>query len=164
MFINIYSDYLSPPVREIFVGFSRNPVPWAPGGIFIDLLRYLAIALTTLAFVSVCFAMPSNEAMGKAGANTIYNYVLHYQVTSKPEDFVQLRSEVLHFLGSDHALRVLGLGCFAFLVCLLRSSSLVKTLTHHFVQPDWLMKLLMQETALASKPCSQDPPEGLSAG
>jgi hypothetical protein len=113
---------------------NRGVTPWSLGGWCTDFARIAFGLVVTLAFIVIVFMLPPCELLSSAGSRTLYAYVLQPTVLENPSlrALVQAVPEPWNYLANF---------AMAFLFTLLLGSRLMTTLTHHFVQPQWLVDL-----------------------
>lgn len=123
--------------------FGRSLIPWSRGGPIADLAYFAFLFVLTLSWLVVCFAMPSfvYDWTSGAGSRTLYVYVLHLLVIGDYGFTHGALKALFNPCGYRCELLVSGVQAVFFTIVL--ASSLTMKLTHHFVQPQWLIDLLM---------------------
>jgi len=122
--------------------FQDIPTPWHLGGLFTDLLRMAFTALMNLAFFVFVFAAPPSPMLAAAGSRTLYAYVLHDRMglIYRGQDLPMALQKLVGPYGMSW--NVAAELAYGVCITLFSGSKLVEDLTHHFVQPQWLVDLV----------------------
>merc|ERR1719373_169796 len=96
--------------------------------------------LCTFAVIVVCFMLPKCSFLSTLGSRTLYIYLLHAIVLEIPNLRDAMKSLLAHF-GCQLQLFLLALSALA--TAMVLGSDLTVCLTRHFVQPQWLMSVLL---------------------
>jgi len=149
-FMSSAASSLVDPLPGYLGAFERGLVPWSGGGIFADLALDAFLVVLTLCFIVICFAMPTvvyDWASG-AGSRTLYVYVLHLLVIDDQGFSHDAVNGLLGPFSPRGELLLWGVQAIFFTFVL--GSGFTEWLTNAFVQPQWLLDLLMWPASVRS--------------
>eukprot|EP00928_Gymnodinium_smaydae_P045444 TRINITY_DN3028_c2_g3_i2.p2 TRINITY_DN3028_c2_g3~~TRINITY_DN3028_c2_g3_i2.p2 ORF type:complete len:282 (-),score=41.46 TRINITY_DN3028_c2_g3_i2:3-848(-) len=148
---------LSEPLQIVFSwksDFYPEATPWKLGGWLTDVARLAWSGLLTMAFITGCFAIqfPGSKHLCQAGSATLYVYVLQGIALFDNHDIKDTLNWYI-----PQAWKPAAAGVVALLFTFMLGCQLMKTLTHVFVQPKWLVDLLtIGFTSLAKQDAAAD--------
>jgi len=128
---------------------SRETTPWAMGGPIVDAARMAVASVLLISLLAVVFWLPECQLFSAVGTRTLYVYLLHRDVLLENDKlkFFVLRNVPPRYL-------TVFCGFIAFLFTMLLGSKLAMTLTHHCIQPQWLIDLITLTPPTKSGSCS----------
>jgi len=115
---------------------------WAQGGAVAKLISLCISMLGVMVSIVVCFAVPDSVAsfVGRVGSRTLYVYLLHVAVilTLHADEHGQ-KVATCPWQPQSVQMRCIVLGIEAMWLTAVLGSEFTVNLTHHFVQPQWLV-------------------------
>lgn len=149
------------PHLPAYMTYTATPFKWAQGGVLATLISQCVSMLGVVGSIMMCFAVPDSVAavVGRIGSRTLYIYLLHVVVIADlhTNEHGQL---VTTCPWQPHSvyMRSIVLGVEAMWITAVLGSDLTVNLTHHFVQPQWLVNFLTSSQPIQKEQTSTGAP------
>lgn len=153
------------PHLPAYMTFTSIPFAWAQGGAVATLTSFCISMLGVVGSIVMCFAVPESVAavVGRVGSRTLYIYLLHVvAITDLHTNEHGQMVTTFPWQPQSVYMRSIVLGIEAMWITALLGSDLTINLTHHFVQPQWLVNFLTSSQPIQKEQASTGAPGKIS--